>query len=200
MPSTVTIHPWPDPLLDATGHDPRSAYVETFWLPTLGPTALLLLRHLSDRLDGTGGRFELHLAETARALGLGARDGSSSPLVRSLGRLELFELACSDGSGNIAVRRHVASVNPRHLRRLPPALQAAHAEWDPGRCEPEGADPRQRSRRIAVALVEQGDHLDRVERVLLASGFGTALARESAAWAWERHRVALTALTGTEPR
>ena len=47
MPATLTIQPWPDPVIDTVGHDPRSAYVETFWLPTLGPTALLLLRHLA---------------------------------------------------------------------------------------------------------------------------------------------------------
>ncbi len=39
MPATLTITPWPDPLLDTLGHDPRSLYVETFWLPTLGPTS-----------------------------------------------------------------------------------------------------------------------------------------------------------------
>ncbi|MCJ7438215.1 MAG: EAL domain-containing protein, partial [Acidimicrobiia bacterium] len=38
MPTTLTICPWPDAVLDTVGHDPRSLYVETFWLPTLGPT------------------------------------------------------------------------------------------------------------------------------------------------------------------
>ena len=42
MPSTVTITPWPDPVIDTLGFDPRSSYVETFWLPTLGPTSLLI--------------------------------------------------------------------------------------------------------------------------------------------------------------
>ena len=51
MPQLVRITPWPDPVLDVLGHDPRSWYVETFWLPTLGPTALLLLRHLADRFE-----------------------------------------------------------------------------------------------------------------------------------------------------
>jgi hypothetical protein len=38
MSVTITIKPWNDPILDVAGHDPRSRYVETFWLPTLGPT------------------------------------------------------------------------------------------------------------------------------------------------------------------
>ena len=51
MTAAIRVMPWPDPVLDAVGHDPRSWYVETFWLPTLGPTALLLLRHLADRFE-----------------------------------------------------------------------------------------------------------------------------------------------------
>jgi hypothetical protein len=56
MPTTLTIRPWTDPVIDTLGYDPRSRYVETFWLPTLGPTALLLLRHLADRFDRQPGR------------------------------------------------------------------------------------------------------------------------------------------------
>ena len=51
MPTAIRVTPWPDPVLDVIGHDPRSWYAETFWLPTLGPTALLLLRHLADRFE-----------------------------------------------------------------------------------------------------------------------------------------------------
>ena len=40
MPEAIRVAPWPDPVLDVIGHDPRSWYAETFWLPTLGPTAL----------------------------------------------------------------------------------------------------------------------------------------------------------------
>jgi hypothetical protein len=35
---SVTVEPWPDPVIDELGHDPRSAYVERFWLPVLGPS------------------------------------------------------------------------------------------------------------------------------------------------------------------
>jgi len=37
MPVTITVKPWHDPVVDVLGHDPRSRYVETFWLPALGP-------------------------------------------------------------------------------------------------------------------------------------------------------------------
>ena len=129
MPTSLTIQPWPDPVIDTVGHDPRSIYAETFWLPTLGPTALLLLRHLAARFDERAGPIELPVAEASQALGLGERAGTSSPIVRSLVRLESFDLACSDGRGTVAVRRSLPPLPVRHLRRLSGALRTAHAQW-----------------------------------------------------------------------
>lgn len=40
MPTTLTIVPWLEPFIDTVGHDPRSIYAETFWLPTLGPSTV----------------------------------------------------------------------------------------------------------------------------------------------------------------
>lgn len=36
----ITVRPWIDPVVDEHGHDPRSRYVERFWLGVLGPTAM----------------------------------------------------------------------------------------------------------------------------------------------------------------
>ena len=33
----LLVRPWFDPTVDEIGHDPRSPYVERFWLGTLGP-------------------------------------------------------------------------------------------------------------------------------------------------------------------
>jgi hypothetical protein len=193
MPATLVIKPWNDPVVDTLGHDPRSRYVETFWLPTLGPTAVLLLRHLADRFDRSPDGIELTVSDTSHALGLGQRDGNSSPIVRTLSRLAQFDLACEDFHSNtVAVRRNVPPLNTRHLRRLPSELQRAHAEWAEAQlAEAPLAAARQRSRRVAFTLLEQGDELDHVERVLHAIGFHPALCRESAEWAHERHRAAL---------
>jgi hypothetical protein len=38
--STLAVRPWPDPVIDQVGHDPRSPYVEQFWLGVLGPTRM----------------------------------------------------------------------------------------------------------------------------------------------------------------
>ena len=71
MLDRLTVRRWPDPVLDTIGHDPRSLYVETFWLPTLGPTAVLLLRHLAAKFDESPKGIELPVADTSQALGVG---------------------------------------------------------------------------------------------------------------------------------
>ncbi len=200
MPSTITVRPWPDPVIDTLGHDARSLYAEVFWLPTLGPSTLLLLRHLAGRLGSEPGGFDLPVAATSQALGLGHREGSSSPLMRSFSRLVQFDLACGEPASEVAVRASVPPVNRRHIRRLPADLQQAHGEWAAARlAEGELATARRRARRIAFALLEQGDDPDHVERILHGIGFHPGLCGDSAAWAYSRHRDALTAATvGTE--
>ena len=187
MTETIHILPWRDPILDTLGHDPRSLYVETFWLPTLGPTALLLLRRLAARFERQPDGYALPLAETSRCLGLGEREGRNSPLVRSLGRLVQFDLACSDGDTAVAVRRRVPPVHQRHVRRLPQSLQEQHDEWVKARlAEPALAAVRRNARRMAVVLLGMGGSADDAEQALVAAGFTPALGRESADWAWER--------------
>jgi hypothetical protein len=36
---SITVRAWLDPVVDDDGFDPRSRYVEVFWLGVLGPTA-----------------------------------------------------------------------------------------------------------------------------------------------------------------
>jgi len=181
----IRVLPWPDPVLDVIGHDPRSWYAETFWLPTLGPTALLLLRHLADRFERAPEGVDLPVADTAQALGLGPRDGPSSPLLRSLARLQQFELACDDGATTVAVRRALPPVHRRHVRRLPAALQAQHAEWVAEQSNPVDL-ARRRARRFALTLLAQDEPIDAVERALHAGGFHPALAHEAVRWAKEQ--------------
>ena len=197
MSVAIRVMPWPDPVLDAVGHDPRSWYVETFWLPTLGPTALLLLRHLADRFETNPKGVQLPVADTAAALGLGPREGQSSPLVRSLARLQQFELACSDGDATIAVRTTLPPVHRRHVRRLPTALQARHAEWVEAQASSPVDIARRRARRFALTLLMQDEPIDAVERALHAGGFHPALAHEAVRWAREQAGATNDAPLGT---
>jgi hypothetical protein len=184
---TVMVKPWTDPVLDVLGHDPRSWYVETFWLPTLGPTCVLLMRHLADRFDRSPAGLALDVTTTSECLGLGARDGNSSPLRRSLSRLEQFDLAVSEPEAVVRVRRHLPPVNRRHVKRLPIALQARHAEWVSTTVSEGPLElAKRRARRVAFTLLEQGDEIDHVERLLGSVGFHPAVCRDAAQWAWDR--------------
>jgi len=213
MDETIRILPWHDPVIDTLGHDPRARYPERFWLPTLGPSALFLIRHLADRFDEEPAGFELGLVEVSRCLGLGDRIGRSSTVARSLGRLVQFDLAAypaddgqwGDGSAGartadggpgreaanvLHVRRHVPPINRRHVRRLPPSRQAEHDAWVSARlAEPAMAAARDKARRAAVVLSSMGDPPDAVERALAAAGFAPALARDAALWAREQLAV-----------
>ena len=189
MPVAIRVKPWPDPVLDVLGHDPRSWYAETFWLPTLGPTALLLMRHLADRFEQTPEGVDLPVADTAGALGLGPKEGPNSPLMKSLIRLHKFELACTDDEATtISVRRSLPPVQRRHVRRLPAPLQARHAEWVAGQTNSPVQLARRRARRVALTLVVQGESIDTVERALHSGGFHPALAHEAVRWAREQKR------------
>jgi hypothetical protein len=184
---TIQIRPWPDPVIDTLGHDPRAPYPETYWLPTLGPTALALLRLIAYRFDRRPDGFVLDLAETSRCLGLGERDGRNSPIARSLARLVQFDLASGEAEAALAVRRHVPPINRRHVRRLPVSLQSEHDAWLEARlADPPLAAPRRNARRAAVVMYGLGDDRPGVERALGSAGFHPALARDAAAWAWEQ--------------
>ncbi len=203
--AVLPIRPWPDPVIDALGHDPRSSYVEQFWLGVLGPSTTWLIRRLAAGLDASPAGFDLDLAETASALGLGGKGGRHSPFMRALSRCCQFELAEARPDGTLAVRRKVPPLNRRQVMRLPPSLQAAHQAWVDAQLQTPAAEQlRRRSRRLALSLVELGEDVEDTERQLVRWKFHPALARESAAWAGDRHRRALSdaahplAVTGDE--
>lgn len=127
-PDCVTITPWIDPLVDPVGHDPRSNYVERFWLSTLGPTATWLLRRLVDGFDEHADGYVLDLAVTAQSLGLTYSRGQSSPFVKAFNRCVMFGLAHHCSSGYV-VRRRIPDVARRHLLRMPDELREAHEAW-----------------------------------------------------------------------
>lgn len=191
---TLAIRPWPDPVIDTVGHDPRSSYVEQFWLGILGPSTTWLIRRLATSLDAHPAGFTLPLSDTARALGLGDKGGRHSPFMRSLGRLCQFDLGQMEDETTLAVRRKVPPLNRRQVTRLPGALQADHERWQEEQLRiPAIEAQRRRCRRLALSLVELGEDLEGAERQLHRWKFHPALAHESAAWAWRRHEDARTA-------
>jgi hypothetical protein len=107
--SMLPLRPWADPLIDTLGFDPRSAYVEQFWLSILGPSTTWLLRRVAAEFDRTPDGFDLPLADTAREIGLGDKCGRHSPFVRAIARCCQFEMARPAGPG-IEVRRRLPSI------------------------------------------------------------------------------------------
>ena len=65
----LLVVPWRDPVVEALGFDPRTAYVERFWLPLLGPTATWLMRRLAAEFDHRPEGFSLDAADCARSIG-----------------------------------------------------------------------------------------------------------------------------------
>jgi hypothetical protein len=173
LPLSVRVTPWADPVVDRRGHDPRSVYVELFWLGVLGPTATWLLRRLVTGFDTCPDGYDLDVPATARALGLSVSRGTASPFAKAVKRCMMFGVAHPMSQG-WAVRRRLPAVPQRHLVRLPDDLRTAHRDWsgavDLGALE--------RARALALAMIECGDDRAMVEPQLIAVGVPPVAAAE----------------------
>ena len=193
----LRVVPWVDDLIDKVGFDPRSPYVERFWLSIIGPSTTWLMRRLASGFDASPQGFDLPLGETARALGLGDKGGRHSPFLRTVNRMIQFELARVAGPDQLAVRRRLPPLSRRHTVRLSPALQEAHNRWQTEQLlDPPEEGQRRRARHLALSLLELGEDPESVERQLTRWRYHPALVKDAAAWATERHRSALAAASG----
>lgn len=174
--TVLVVRAWNDPLVDEGGHDPRSRYVEQFWLGVLGPTATWLLRRLVAGLEHSPEGYEIDLERTAREMGMSYRAGRASPFAKAMQRCTMFGLAHQTSDG-IAVRRKVPVVAQRHLRRMPDAVRAAHERWVRTVIE---VDELSRAHRLALAMMESGDDIATIEHRLVAVGVSDAVAAEVA--------------------
>ena len=191
-PELLQVRPWADPVLDRHGHDPRDSYCEQFWLPLLGPSAVLLARQLAERFDHRPEGFTLPTEEAARSLGLGSPVGRRSAFNRTVARLAQFRLVHLDTEDVLLARRRLPSLSRTQVLKLPAVCRQAHEVW---RAE-EVATPalpvlRERARRLALSLLQLGEDPNEVEHHLHRLRFHPALARESLAWAVAHHAGAL---------
>ncbi|HEX5365458.1 MAG TPA: hypothetical protein VFW63_02185 [Acidimicrobiales bacterium] len=183
----LLVVPWADPVIDQVGHDPRSVYVERFWLGILGPSATWLVRHLADHLDLAPQGAPLDLDECAHALGLGRRPGAQGAFPRTLARCAQFGTVRLVDARTLEARRRLPPLTRRQLARLPEPLQAEHARWADAPPAAVADDMRDRARRLALSLVELGEDGAGTERQLHRWRFHPALASEATAWALEHH-------------
>lgn len=191
VPSALTleVRPWADPVLDRHGHDPRDTYCERFWLPLLGPSAVLLARQLADRFDQRPAGFTLTTDESSRSLGLGSPVGRRSAFQRTVTRLAQFRLVHLETDEVLLARRRLPGLSRAQVLKLPGPVREAHEAWRLA----EQATPalpvmRERSRRLALSLLELGEAPEEVEHHLHRLRFHPSLCREALTWAVERHR------------
>lgn len=190
IPARLTVEPWEDALIERHGHDPRSAYAETFWLPILGPSTTWLIRRLATGFDHEPAGYELHCADLSRELGLGTALSRNSSFVRALDRTIKFNMAQMHDT-TLYVRRRIAPLADRQLTRLPPRLRQLHNSWvAPTLTESEFDQTVIRSRRLALTLLELGEDLSTTEQQLHAWHFHPSVAFDAAHWAVRRHQRA----------
>ncbi len=125
----LTVTPWWDPGLAASGVDPRDTYVERFWLGVIGPSTVCLLRRFARGLEERPDGFRVGLIDTSLALGLGRGTGRNAAISRTIERAANFGLLRQQLPGHLEVRTHLPMLPPRFVRRLPPVLRTTHAEW-----------------------------------------------------------------------
>lgn len=184
------VTPLHDPVVDLLGHDLRSSYVERFWLPILGPTTTLLLRHVAVRLDDHPDGFDLPLLDTAAALGLGNKAGRNSPFLRAVARATKFSVARAVGHGALAVRQRVAPLTRSQTERLPAPLRDEHDAWTAEAAQtPDVDSQRRRARRLALSLAELGEPDEAIERQLHRWKIHPAMAHEAMRWAHTRRHT-----------
>ncbi len=115
------VRAWRDPVIDELGYDARHGYVEQFWLPVIGPSAVLAARRITDWLDHRPVGVTIDLVDFGASLGLGTGTGRHTQINRTLARLVDFHLARISGYG-LEVRTTFPPLPLRLRRRLPMSL------------------------------------------------------------------------------
>ncbi len=151
---TISICAWIDLLVDSMGFDPRSSYVEHFWLPILGPSSIFLLRRLAYLFDVNSGTQEVSLKDISFEIGLGSPKGFGNSITKTLNRLIQFDMAKLLPSGTLSIRRSIPPLNVRQLARIPLALQDLHHALINGTPQDDSDPTRARSLRLAVSLLD----------------------------------------------
>jgi hypothetical protein len=117
---------WPEP--DRVAFDADSDESLSYLLPRLGPSATVVLHHLSRRLRHGAINGFYDLRDLGHACGMGRADvvRSTGQLVRTLGRLEQFGYIRSvPGQPQIVeVRTKIPPLSRSHVEHLPADLQA----------------------------------------------------------------------------
>jgi len=181
--TSALILPFAEDSPDGPQFDPRSHYVETFWLPILGPSTLWLLRKVAERFDAEPDGFTLDLLEMSQALGIASKGGRNNPFHRAINRVVSFNMGATIDEQTIAVRRRMPALHGGQVRRLPPRLANLHEETI-RRHQHSLSEDQRRSETVALTLLQLGDSPDLVEQQLVSWGIDSVIAKGSVDVAW----------------
>lgn len=173
LAATVSVEPWSDAMVEAYGHDPRSAYAETFWLPVVGPSTAWMLRRFATGFDHSPSGYTIDCAQFSAELGLGRSLSRNAAFVRSVDRACKFGLA-QRYQNQLYVRAMLPPLAPRHVRRLPERLRIVHDAWQHGR--PSDSPALDRAKALAAALIGTGESHNGAEQQLHRWGYDPATA------------------------
>jgi hypothetical protein len=121
IPEVIVIDHWHSPSAQTTELWPvEDERVELFWLPVLGPSALLLIKRLAKMLRAAS---PVTLETDELAYSLGMRRASGPLFSRSFKRCVDFQFIRQLSEGNYLLRTAVPALSDRQGRRLPPALR-----------------------------------------------------------------------------
>lgn len=122
IPWSIKVELWEGPLTTDPTFEPTHRYVEAFWLPVIGPTAIMLARKLY--VKGNAGPYVAEIDTLALELGLVLEDGGPRPALvqKSLVRLQVFRLARFDGA-TYSLRSRWPLLNEAQVARLPEHLR-----------------------------------------------------------------------------
>lgn len=110
--------------IDVRGEPVTGRYFERYWLPVVGPTGTVLMRHLATELDRSD-PYRILGHELAQMIGLGEETKRLRTTLQRLGRLGLL---VPEEEGRWAVRLTVTPLTAEQVRRLPPALAEQHRQ------------------------------------------------------------------------
>ncbi len=138
-PDHFDVVTWDDPVVRRIGYPHDHPYIETHWLPVLGPTATWMLRRLAAQVIAHPSGLRLDAAVLATALGVPRGGGRRGAFGRGLQRCVMFGVVRMERGGEVpllAVRTHIPPLSRRQQERLTAVLAyggvAGTAEGVPG--------------------------------------------------------------------
>jgi len=159
-PQLTSVRRWPaaTPETDPADIEPESPYVDRFWMPVIGPTAVALARLLMRLVETSDQAVEVNMRAIAAQLGLHPASGSDELWV-AIDQLRDAGITTFE-NGTLLVDAPFRRLGPHHAAVLPPSLRAEHSRWttgsdeQPERVERPPGPPSARIVNLASAVEE----------------------------------------------